>query len=731
MSQTLFENRVSRKFVVYLWLAGLLFSFSNHSFADIEKIVLSAEEKTFIQEHPTITLGSDKSWEPYIIVSPDGNITGYDAEILKKVNQLTGANFTLAVGKWASMQAKAKVHKIDGLSTGTAAPGRTSYLNFSTPYLTLQKSVFVSTGNPQSIKKPEDLQDKTIVIQKGNLADIKLAKQYQNTHILYVDTVEELFSALSTGTADATFGNGATLYLANKLGMPYLHIAFHLPQQLDLVFGIRKDWPLAISIMNKALSTLSQHEKVRIQTRWFSAQPISQVKNIQKGVTLSAYEKYLVEQTPSIRMCVGPNWLPFTFINENKIYQGVTADFMAIISERLSTNFTLVPTSNWSESIALMKEKSCDVITAITPTEARRQFLTFTQPVLTSPIVLATRQDQFFIKDINNIGKKPVAVIKDSSAASLIKPYYPQLNIVEVTSIKEALNKLSEEKVFGYIDSLEVIAHNVNKENHLNIKISSTLPIAFDLAIGVRKDNDWPAWVPIFNKVIESISDEEKRQILNRWVGIQYEKDVDYNFIWSTLAVIAVFIFLGIYRYQVIAGYNKKLEELNQELAKQAMTDQLTQLPNRYLLDKEIQRVTATSKRYGEVFSMVLFDLDYFKEINDEYGHQKGDEVLIHATHEMNQATRDADLLGRWGGEEFLLVCPKTDLQGAIKLAHKVREHLARQRFIADRQITVSAGVAEFHESENYQSMLKRLDDSLYLAKQAGRNTVRYSDIKQ
>jgi polar amino acid transport system substrate-binding protein len=707
----------------------MLFVFTVNSFAQTTKLTLSAEEKSFINKHPTIVLGTDKSWEPYVIVLPDGEMSGYDAEILEKINQRTGANFTLAVGKWSEMQSKAEAYEIDGLSTGTAATKRASYLNFSTPYLTLQKSVFVSTGNPHAIEKPEDLQIKTLVIQKGNLADIKLAEQYKNSHILYVDTVAELFSALSTGAADATFGNGATLYLANKLGMPYLHIAFHLPQQLDLVFGVRKDWPAAISILNKALSTLSPHEKTHIQTKWFSAQTVSAINRKKNELILTADEKHLINQAPNIRMCVGPNWLPFTAINKDQTYQGVTADLMSIISKRLSTNFTLIPTSQWSESITLMKEKSCDIITAITPTEARAEFLAFTQPVFTSPIVLATRQDQFFISDFSSIAGKPIAIIKNSAASSLVKQYYPHLNIIDVASIQEGLQKLSEEQVFGYIDSLEVIAHNVSKEHYVNIKISSTLPMEFDLAIGVRKD--WPEWVPIINKAIQSISEEEKREIQNHWIGIKYEKGFDYRLIWSALVVISVLIFLVIYRYRVIAGYNRKLEELNLKLAKQAMTDQLTQLPNRYLLDQEIQRVISSAKRYREPFSLVLFDLDFFKEINDEYGHQKGDEVLIHISNEMSRSTRDTDLLGRWGGEEFLLVCPKTDLQGAMNLANKIREHIEQQQFITEKQITLSAGVAEFGENESYHTVLKRLDDALYLAKKSGRNTVHYCEVKK
>ena len=721
---------MSKRVFLCLWFIGHFFVFSGNSFAEstkatLSKVYLTPQEESFLQSHPVMTLGTDQSWEPYVIVNPDGSIAGYDAEILQRIKQLTGANFTLVAGKWADMQAKAQSHDIDGLSTGAAIPARTSYLTFTNPYLTLQKSVFVSTGNPLSIKSPDDLKGKTLVIQKGNLADVELAKQFKESKILYVDSVEELFSSISTGAADATFGNGATLYLANKLGMPYLHVAFHLPQQLDLVFGIRKDWPEAVSILNKGLASLSHYEKLRIQTHWFSDQSPATVKKDIKALTLSAYEKFIVSNAPPLRLCVDPDWLPFSVINNDGDFQGVTADIMALIAQRLDTEFTLTPTSTWSESINLMQRQDCDFITTATPIREREGFLAFTQPVFTSPIVLATRQDQFFISDLTSLGDKPIAIIKNSAAKVLIKNQHPSLNIIDVDSVQTGLKLLSEKKVFGYMDSLEVIAHYVNKGHYIDIKISGTPPLNFDLAIGVRKD--WPEWVPLLNKAIQNISTEEKQQIRNRWIGIKYDRPIDYKLALIIFTILGVLIFLVVYRYRVIAKYNTQLEGLNQKLAKQARTDQLTQLPNRYLLDQETLRVIASSKRYQEPFSVVLFDLDYFKKINDKYGHQVGDDVLVQVTQEMTRSIREADILGRWGGEEFLLVCPKTSLDGAIKLANKIRIHVEQQRFIEGQTITLSAGVAEFNIHENYHSLLKRLDDALYVAKKSGRNTISVS----
>ena len=121
MSNTQLVKGFRNTLLSCLWAACMLFVFAANSFAQTTNLTLSAEEKSFINEHPTIVLGTDQSWEPYVIVLPDGKMSGYDAEILEQINQRTGANFTLAVGKWSEMQSKAKAHEIDGLSTGTAA----------------------------------------------------------------------------------------------------------------------------------------------------------------------------------------------------------------------------------------------------------------------------------------------------------------------------------------------------------------------------------------------------------------------------------------------------------------------------------------------------------------------------------------------------------------------------------------------------------------------------------
>ena len=233
------------------------------------KLNLTKKEKEFIKNHPEIVLGTGDTWEPYAIKNSDGTITGYDNDILTKINQLTGANFTQRAGNWSKIQKLAKEKKLDGLSTLTITQKRKEFLNFSNIYISLKKMVMVKQRNPLNIKSAYDLKGKTIVIHKGNVADEKLAKQFKDSKIIYANNPIDMLKEVIHGKADATFGNGSTEYMLHKLGLPYMENAYAIDESLDLAFAVRKDWPEAVSILNKALSTISIHERTRLKQKWF------------------------------------------------------------------------------------------------------------------------------------------------------------------------------------------------------------------------------------------------------------------------------------------------------------------------------------------------------------------------------------------------------------------------------------------------------------------------------
>lgn len=161
-------------------------------------------------------------------------------------------------------------------------------------------------------------------------------------------------------------------------------------------------------------------------------------------------------------------------------------------------------------------------------------------------------------------------------------------------------------------------------------------------------------------------------------------------------------------------------------LALQATTDALTGIANRRRLDDELLRLVAEAQRYAQPLSAVLVDLDHFKRINDLFGHDVGDRVLVAAVARLWKKVRDSDLLGRWGGEEFLLLATHTDHEAACALAERCREELARttEDGLADVAVTASFGVATLQPGEDARMLIRRADVALYAAKTGGRDRV-------
>jgi len=164
---------------------------------------------------------------------------------------------------------------------------------------------------------------------------------------------------------------------------------------------------------------------------------------------------------------------------------------------------------------------------------------------------------------------------------------------------------------------------------------------------------------------------------------------------------------------------------LSKSLKKIAYTDSLTHIYNRlhfaHFLDAEIDKV----KRYGGTFSIIFFDLDHFKNINDTYGHKTGDVVLEKITEIVSSANRKADIFARYGGEEFIILAPETDLSGGFIHAERLRSDIEKYEFKTVGHVTSSFGVAEFNsEKDNVESLFDRVDAALYQAKDLGRNRV-------
>jgi diguanylate cyclase (GGDEF)-like protein len=210
---------------------------------------------------------------------------------------------------------------------------------------------------------------------------------------------------------------------------------------------------------------------------------------------------------------------------------------------------------------------------------------------------------------------------------------------------------------------------------------------------------------------------------------------------WSQKAFIRFFLTSTVLTYLVYsyeaAFYHSDLElqrihekevKYIEELHRLSVTDPLTRLYNRRRMNEVMDEYINNAKRYQDPFSLILFDIDNFKNINDHYGHNTGDRVLIKIAEITKDLLRKTDYIGRWGGEEFLILLPKSVKEDAAQIAEKLRGEIQNIIFPEEFNVTCSFGIAEYDNQLDLDDIVNNADKALYHAKNSGKNCV-FSDI--
>ena len=182
-------------------------------------------------------------------------------------------------------------------------------------------------------------------------------------------------------------------------------------------------------------------------------------------------------------------------------------------------------------------------------------------------------------------------------------------------------------------------------------------------------------------------------------------------------------------RTESLLDTQKELLEDNTELARRASTDSLTGLSNRSHMGEILHKEFSRFRRHQNRFGIIMLDIDHFKNVNDTYGHDVGDKVLVQLSQQLEQAIRHSDYISRWGGEEFLICCTTINHNDLLPIAETIRKLIFQSEFEAAGRITVSMGCAIIEPDEEVRELLKRADVALYAAKNNGRNQTVVSEF--
>ena len=353
--------------------------------------------------------------------------------------------------------------------------------------------------------------------------------------------------------------------------------------------------------------------------------------------------------------------------------------------------------------------------------------MNFTPAYLSIPLVMATKPNVPFINDFKAIKNKKVGIVKGYAFNEIIRRKYPNIRVVDVKNITEGLQKVANGELFGFIGTLASIGYTVQKDFTGELKIAGKFPEKWELGIGVR--NDDPLLFGIFSKAVQSIPLSLKQNILNKYIAIIYEQGTDYKLLSKVLILFALISIVATFYYRKLTKVNKELQRLKDALQEQADHDPLTNLYNRRYFHNVADDIFNISKRNQNALSVLILDIDFFKKVNDTYGHNVGDTVIKTLSEIMQNSTRKSDVVARFGGEEFVILLPNTDINGAknigLKIAKAIEATPIQAKGNKPFHVTVSVGAASvIPEDKSIDDTINRADMALYEAKNSGRNRV-------
>lgn len=428
---------------------------------------------------------------------------------------------------------------------------------------------------------------------------------------------------------------------------------------------------------------------------------------------LSQAEQSYLDENPKVKVCVHPDWHPFESYWQGK-YQGMLADYLQLIMGNVGLEYEIVPSITWKQSLKQIRTGECDLLAGAMQTVERSQYLDFTRPYLSVPAIIAVKADE----NKKHLPEMTLGVIEKSAFQEILPIRYPNLKILSVDHVVEGLRLLQAGTIDGFVGAGANIAHIAKEFQIADIVINDELRDSWDFSVAIR--NDRPYLQSILNKSIAEITPEERDAIINRWLVVEYKHTVDYTTIWIVIGVSVILALLGLYRYIQVISYNKMLKTI-------AEKDALTGIFSRHKLRSELESFTELAQRHNWSLSVMFFDIDNFKQINDSLGHDVGDKVLVKLSKLISGMSRKTDRFGRWGGEEFLFIMLETDLDKAHKIAEKFRLKICQHQFGLPRPVTCSFGVAQYKHNESIEHWVSRADQAMYQAKHEGKNCVRVS----
>ncbi len=432
-------------------------------------------------------------------------------------------------------------------------------------------------------------------------------------------------------------------------------------------------------------------------------------------ILFNDYEKNFIRNN-SFTLLVNDSNIPFSFSKKDEIL-GLEIDFWNLLAKKLYTNF------NISE-----KPKNEEILKNIKTFDIKLEFdykdkELSTKPLSKIKLVIATINDKNFISDLHVLKGEKIAIINNNNLFEKLKNEYSDIKFIHIKSIHEGIKLLERNAIFGLVDNVLSLSHTIIENNYNNIKIAGTLDYETNIRLTTTVENK--EVIPILNKIIDQLNEDEKRNIINKYQLIVYQEVKDYSWLYKYVLPLLIVIIFSIYINNRMRKEIKKRKIAENNLLDYANKDSLTKVINRRKIEKILSSLIKKAKESNSIFSVIFIDIDDFKSVNDTLGHLTGDKILVQVSKIISSHIRKDDVLGRWGGEEFIIILPNTSALDAKKSANHLKSLIENSNFNINRKVTASFGITQFIKNDTKKDLVLRADEAMYYVKKNGKNNTK------
>ncbi|MEW6991318.1 transporter substrate-binding domain-containing protein [Colwelliaceae bacterium 6441] len=710
-----------------------LLKFIEQGFEKISLTERTAIEKKWLgfdKKSDRLILAYTPDLAPYMDISSKGEAQGLLIDVWKLWSKQTGLPIEFIP---QSMSDSVELIEQGSIDAHVAFPkSALSLQSIQEAYdvYSLSSSIFISNHLP-NISQLDQLNGKSLGVFEFSPYKEQIRAQYPQIKVMAYDSFNALLKAAEQGSIDAFIASKETAKV--QLTKARLNTSFYRIENshynVNLVALTQTNNTRLVEMFKEGFELIPIEKLLLLEQRWLSESREGYYKIKAKKIQLSQNELAFIQQHPVIKVGLMNNWQPIEFIDDDGALKGINPDVNQLVSQRTGLNFSYQFFDNWNDMLQALLNKEIDLLGSATETEERKKSLLFSQSYWDMPwVVIHQRQNSGNLK-IKDFYGKELAIVKGYYLAKTLRQQHPNLNIKLVENHEEGIKAVRQGLVKGLIENIASASELIKRESLITLNMSVVDEFNIDKnSYAVRKD--WPLLKSILDKAILTITEVEKQTIYERWFGISIEKGFDKDVVLRVAGQISIIIVVIIV---VIIVWNRRLyvevktrKSLEEKMKHMATHDELTGLANRVLLKDRINTAISFHQRQSLQMAVLFIDLDGFKNINDTYGHDVGDELLIQVAQTLSGCVRKSDTIVRFGGDEFvLLLTGLHNQEEAAFIAEKVLK-LMQQPFklsLIEANIGCSIGIAMYPaDGQTDTDLLKEADRLMYKVKAAGKN---------